>query len=128
MVRTQVYLPRDVYEKLRQRAEKHGLTMADQIREALDDYVVRIRQEEKLPPFNPNEWFEIIDKISFDGPPDLAENHDKYLYSDPHGEGQMVRQNDFIKTKPPTAPAVHERPVVYRGKRRRGTKRTRKQK
>ena len=36
MVRTQVYLPRDVYEKLRQRAEKHKLTLALQIRAALE--------------------------------------------------------------------------------------------
>lgn len=28
MVRTQVYLPRDIYENLKHRAETHGITIA----------------------------------------------------------------------------------------------------
>jgi len=128
MVRTQVYLPRAVYEKLRQRAEKHGLTMAEQIREALDDYVFWIKQEEKVPPFDPKEWFELIDKIGFDGPPDMAENHDKYLYGDPHGEERLARQANFAKPQPPVSSALHERQKAYRVKKRRATKKTRKQK
>ncbi len=37
MVRTQVYLPRVVYDRLQRRAEKHGVTLAMQIRAALDE-------------------------------------------------------------------------------------------
>ena len=42
MVRTQVYLPRTVYQKLQERAEKEGLTLAVQIRAALEDYLDRV--------------------------------------------------------------------------------------
>ncbi len=34
MVRTQVYLPREMYDRLQQRAGKQNLTLAVQIREA----------------------------------------------------------------------------------------------
>jgi hypothetical protein len=35
MVRTQVYIPRDVYEELKRRSRSTGLAMAEQIRQAL---------------------------------------------------------------------------------------------
>lgn len=39
-VRAQVYLPQNAHQKLKQRAEAEGITMATQIREALAAYVV----------------------------------------------------------------------------------------
>lgn len=44
MVRTQVYLPRDIYEQLKQRGDSEGLTLAQQIREALAQYVTEKAQ------------------------------------------------------------------------------------
>ena len=41
MVRTQVYIPRDVYEKLKRRSKSKGLAMAEQIRQALSEYLER---------------------------------------------------------------------------------------
>ncbi len=35
MIRTQVYLPRDIYSKLKKRANEEDISMAHQIREAL---------------------------------------------------------------------------------------------
>jgi hypothetical protein len=83
MVRTQVYLPRDMYEQLKQRADEGGITMAHQIREAVALYVVEteanIEDESKyaIPPDDP-----IWDMIGMckDGPADGAVNHDKYIY------------------------------------------------
>jgi hypothetical protein len=119
MVRTQVYLPRVTYERLRRRAEKHGLTLALQIREALESYLDMAKQDEKRPPFDATELFAIIDSLPRGGPPDLAENHDRYLYSDPHGEAPKTRRAPqrpaSAKT---TAAAVRERRSPYRAKKR----------
>jgi hypothetical protein len=84
MVRTQVYLPRDIYEQLKERADKEGLTMARQIREALAHYVVETEEKEEdisrytIPPDDP-----IWDMIGMGkgGPEDGSYNHDKYIYA-----------------------------------------------
>ncbi len=83
MVRTQVYLPRDIYEQLKERADKEGLTMAHQIREALVQYVVESKEDIEdtskyaIPPNDP-----IWDMIGMGkgGPEDGSYNHDKYIY------------------------------------------------
>ena len=41
MIRTQVYIPRDVYEELKRRSKSTGLAMAEQIRQALREYLER---------------------------------------------------------------------------------------
>ncbi len=91
MVRTQVYLPRGIYNDLQARAKKQGVTMAAQIREALESYARRIKhekpKEEEIEPLDLGDLFEILDSIENDptipaGPTDLAENHDKYLYGE----------------------------------------------
>ena len=46
MVRTQVYLPKDVYEGLQVRAKLTGLSMAEQIRRALRVYLQNEQQDE----------------------------------------------------------------------------------
>jgi len=92
MVRTQVYLPRDIYEQLKQRANQEGITMAHQIREALTQYVVETEVEiddesqYAIPDDDP-----IWDMIGMckDGPEDGSVNHDKYIYTrdwDPEGD------------------------------------------
>ena len=92
MVRTQVYLPQAVYTQLQIRAKKHGLTLAVQIRAALDDYLLGAEAGKKPSPFDPGELFAIIDSLEGGGPGDLAENHDKYIYGDPHGEKAFERE------------------------------------
>src|SRR3989304_5416450 len=70
MVRTQIYLPPKVHVELKRRAEKHGLTLALQIREALEDYLELMKkEEEQIPPFDPTELFSIIDNLKGSGPP-----------------------------------------------------------
>lgn len=80
MVRTQVYLPRDVYEQLKKRADKEGLTMAHQIREALAQYVVGENVEEGAPVFTKDDpiW-EMVGMLK-SGITDGSYNHDKYIY------------------------------------------------
>ncbi len=80
MVRTQVYLPRDLYEQLKQRADDQGITMATQIREAVAQYVVEAEEEHKpnvIPDDDP-----IWDMIGMckNGPEDGSVNHDQYIY------------------------------------------------
>ena len=122
MVRTQVYLTRAVYDKLQQRAEKHGVTLALQIREALAAYIHLSTGEEAEPILAPNDpIFELIQHAGH-GPEDLSENHDKYLYGDPPGE-------EIFKTyRPKTRPALalHEKPATYRAKPRSTNKKGRR--
>ena len=80
MVRTQVYLPREVHATLTQRAEEQGLTLANQIRAALNEYLARIETEEDgviLQPDDP--LFQMAGFID-SGIDDLGLNHDHYLY------------------------------------------------
>jgi hypothetical protein len=80
MVRTQVYLPRDIYEQLKQRADNEGLTMASQIREALAQYVVETKEEDNAPVFTKDDpiW-DMVGMIK-SGITDGSYNHDKYIY------------------------------------------------
>ncbi len=124
MVRTQIYLAPKVHAELKRRAGKHGLTLALQIREALEDYLHLMKKEEdKTPPFDPTELFAIIDNLKGGGPPDLAENHDKYLYGDPHGEINLARRKEKDREQPKLAPGVRERRTTYRVARRTSRKR-----
>ncbi len=116
MVRTQVYLPQAVHSQLQKRAKKHGLTLAVQIRTALDDYLLGAEADKKPSPFDPGELFAIIDSLEGGGPGDLAENHDKYIYGDPHGEKALERERLRENLKAESARPVRERPTVYRTK------------
>jgi hypothetical protein len=82
MVRTQVYLPRDIYDQLKNRADAQGLTLAYQIREALVDYIAVVHEddEEELPILTEDD--PIWDLIgAFDGgQEDGSVNHDRYIY------------------------------------------------
>jgi hypothetical protein len=62
------------YRYLKARAEREGRSMVSLIREAIR----RLRGSEELDP-RKDPMYEVG---SFDGPRDLAERHDKYLYSD----------------------------------------------
>ena len=83
MVRTQVYLPKGTYEALQERAEKQGLTMATQIRAALDEYLRRAQGDDEGPILQPDDpIFKMIGMYD-SGLSDVAVNHDYYLYGAP---------------------------------------------
>ena len=76
MVRTQVYLPGDIYEELKRRSKSTGLAMAEQIRQALREYLDR---EEGVVLREDDPIWNIVGAASF-GPDDVSIHHDKYLY------------------------------------------------
>ena len=106
MVRTQVYLPRDIYQRLQKRAKENDLTLAMQVREALVDYLERtdiadapiLRADDPI--------FDMIGMFSSEEG-DLSVNHDHYLYGAP--------KREIIERKPSTA---REKRAAYSGKRR----------
>ena len=74
-VRTQLYLPREQYRKVKQMAQKRHASFAQLVREAIEQL---LRKEE-------TRWDE--DPISrhigmFSGDKDLSRHHDRYIYSD----------------------------------------------
>lgn len=80
MVRTQVYLPKDIYDKLKQRAAEGDTTMANQIREALAKYVTKpVQQEGAIFPKDDPIWDMI--GMAESGVEDGSVNHDKYIYA-----------------------------------------------
>src|SRR5262245_596225 len=139
MVRTQVYLPRGVYDQLQRRAERHGLTLALQIREALEGYLVRGDESEtEREPLDLGNLFEITGKFGGSGLSDSSVNHDKYIYGDPHGEKALERERlrassrrsrsqtgilGRVSPKPQPAAIARERPANYKTKKRSLTKR-----
>jgi len=116
MVRTQVYLPPKVHAELKRRAEKHGLTLAVQIREALEDYLRRANgAEAETDPLDFGDLFEIIGRYGGSGLGDGAERHDYYIYGDPHGEKRLAKRREEQKARSQT---VRERSPAYRAKKR----------
>ena len=53
MVRTQIYLPPDIYEALKKRAEEDGISMGRQIREAVAKYVTDRMKTSRCPSSRP---------------------------------------------------------------------------
>jgi hypothetical protein len=88
MVRTQVYLPRATYDALVERAQQEGLTMASQIRAALDEYLQRSQGEDEGAILRPDDPLFTMMGIFDSGIDDLAVNHDYYLYGMPKRELQ----------------------------------------
>jgi metal-responsive CopG/Arc/MetJ family transcriptional regulator len=82
MVRTQVYIPRDVHEELKRRSKSTGLAMAEQIRQALGEYLER---EEGVVLREDDPIWNIVGAISTDNG-DLSTHHDKYLYGAKEGQ------------------------------------------
>ncbi len=80
MVRTQVYLPRDIYEELKMRASKSGSTMAVQIREALAEYVTSADTKKGQTLADDDLIWNLIG-IGESGISDGSVNHDKYIYA-----------------------------------------------
>lgn len=75
--RLTIELPIDQYEFLRKQASAAGTTIAGLIRRLIDDCRLRLPEEVRK-----NYQTDPLYKRrgSFDGPTDLAEHHDHYLY------------------------------------------------
>jgi len=85
MVRTQIYLPRDMYAQLRARTTREGVSMAEQVREAVGEYLARADNEETILREDSPIWQIVGDG---EGPDDGdgSINHDHYLYGWPRRE------------------------------------------
>ena len=77
MIRTQVYLPDEVYHAIQGVAKRQRLSMAEKIREFLIQGLGFTKKK-------PKSFLAALRNISFKGnkntPKDLSQNHDKYLY------------------------------------------------
>jgi predicted DNA-binding protein len=83
MKRTQIYLPKNQKDVLRERARKYGTTMSAVIRELIDHGLREAQPDKQKKSAAANSMFAVLEKIKKSGekgPPDLAVNHDKYLY------------------------------------------------
>jgi|SRR3990172_2754839 len=114
MVRTQVYLPRKIYDKLQARAEKQGLTLAVQIREALEDYIEDVEAEADDGILHADDpIFRLIGAASSkEG--DLSVNHDHYLYGWPKREPADTPPVAQAKETPPRYRAARKKPSSRR--------------
>jgi hypothetical protein len=73
MLRTQIYLPEDTYQRLLWLKESRGLPMAEIIRQALDQSF--IQKNEKG-----NDLFKLADLKFKGGPRNLSTQFNKYLW------------------------------------------------
>lgn len=83
-VRTQVYLPENLYNKLRLRARSTGKSMAEQIRESIEQYLAKA--EDRTVPVPDDPIWKLQGGIE-SGVGDLSTRHDEYLYGRDGGHG-----------------------------------------
>ena len=74
--RTQIYFPMEVYRKIERKARDESRSVASIIREAVERYLMEYEPED----WDNDPFFEIVGLGESDRG-DLAENHDKYLYT-----------------------------------------------
>ncbi len=112
MVRTQVYLPRAMYDRLQQRAGKQNLTLAVQIREALVDYLERSEAADEPILRADDPIFAMIGMFD-SGLGDLSVNHDHYLYGAPKRE---IIEPVLVREKTAKYPAKRRAPAKKKKK------------
>ena len=113
MVRTQVYLPREMYDRLQKRAIRDELTLAVQIRTALEDYLERQEALDEPILRADDPIFEMIGMFSSkEG--DLSVNHDHYLYGAPKRE--IVEPEPVVAREKSAKYAAKRRPATARKK------------
>ncbi len=80
VVRTQIYLPEDLHNRLRSRGRILKQSMAEQVREAVERYL----EAADAPRSVPNDPIWDLPDHAFKAPPgsptDVAARHDAYLY------------------------------------------------
>ncbi|MBI5620660.1 hypothetical protein HY949_02705 [Candidatus Gottesmanbacteria bacterium] len=77
MIRTQVYLPEELYGHIQLLARQDRKVSAQVIRELLTTGLKKVVEEKKT---NAGDALLRLAKIGAQGPKDLSINHDKYLY------------------------------------------------
>jgi hypothetical protein len=77
MERMTVMVPKDLSVRARKKAKALGISVGELVRESLVEKLCTGNAERRKDPF-------FADRVVFHGktPPDLAANHDKYLYGD----------------------------------------------
>lgn len=82
MKRTQLYLPEEDYEELRERAFRERTSVANLIREAIKEYTTHKRKKTKKKPEQKVEESPLYKIIGLyeSGKKDVSEKHDEYLY------------------------------------------------
>lgn len=89
MIRTQIYLPENQIEKLKEIAYQQNLSVSEVIRRTVDENIIKKKKTSKVKKTkskykNAGEWLLSMAKEAemkgFKGPRDLASNVDKYLY------------------------------------------------
>ncbi len=104
MVRMQVYIPRSIYDRLQKRAAKRDLTLAVQIRAALEGYLERVEAEEGNGILHADDpIFKMIGMFD-SGLGDLSLNHDHYLYGFPKREEINIARDKPAKSYKTQAP------------------------
>jgi hypothetical protein len=127
MVRMQVDLPRTIYARLQHRADDLGSTVAAQIQKALEEYLLRTGVSDRPSKrFDPTRLLSVIDSINEGGPADLAEDHDKYIYGDPHGEKAAERERGRRESRAKTPPSLREARPPYKTKKRRSSRKSKR--
>ena len=76
--RTQIYLTRSQHSALQRAARTRNVSLAEVVREAVDAYLTRKPGPE---PGGPDPLADLIG--CFEGPGDLSDRHDDYLYGSP---------------------------------------------
>ena len=80
MIRTQIYLPKELYQEIALRAKLEDKSKASIIREALSIKLKKKKQQTVGQALL--ELAKLGKKLKARGPRDLSTNHDKYLYED----------------------------------------------
>lgn len=75
-IRTQIYLSEDLYRQLKTRGEMFNKSLAEQVREAVEQYLSS--GEKGHEPMADDPIWGIVGLA--EGPEDLSSSHDKYLY------------------------------------------------
>jgi len=78
-IRTQIYLPEDLYQRLRMRSKATGKSMAEQIRESLERYLTDSEAENPKPD---DPIWEMAGQAKSNYH-DLSDQHNHYLYGRP---------------------------------------------
>ncbi|OGK23643.1 hypothetical protein A3A46_02205 [Candidatus Roizmanbacteria bacterium RIFCSPLOWO2_01_FULL_37_13] len=89
MIRTQIYLPENQTEKLKELAYKQHISVSEVVRRTIDEKIIKtkpsVKQKKTIKKYkNAGEWLLSMardaERRGFKGPKDLASNVDKYLY------------------------------------------------
>jgi predicted DNA-binding protein len=77
MIRTQVFLPKELYQSLKIQSSKESKPTAQIIRETLETGLNQMKTKQ-----NSGDALLQLAKLNIKGPKDLSQNIDKYLYEE----------------------------------------------